>query len=121
MEQVTLIATATFGLEMVVKQEVKALGFADLRVTDGKVAFAATLADIPRANMWLRCADRVLLKVGAFTAVTFDDLFEQTKALPWERWIPVDGRFPVSGKSVKSLRCVHSPGRSPAGKRTSWC
>lgn len=107
MEQVTLIATATFGLEMVVKQEVKALGFADLRVTDGKVAFAATLADIPRANMWLRCADRVLLKVGAFTAVTFDDLFEQTKALPWERWIPVDGRFPVSGKSVKSaLRSV---------------
>ncbi|MCB8967651.1 MAG: class I SAM-dependent RNA methyltransferase [Ardenticatenaceae bacterium] len=107
MDEITLVATATFGLETVVKHEVKALGFDDLRVADGKIEFAATAADIPRANLWLRCADRVLLKVGAFTAVTFDDLFEQTKALPWEQWIPIDGRFPVIGKSVKStLRSV---------------
>lgn len=102
MPEITLIATATFGLETVVKQEVKALGFENLHVSDGKVEFTATLADIPRTNLWLRCADRVLLKVGAFTAVTFDDLFEQTKALPWEQWIPQNGRFPVIGKSVKS-------------------
>jgi putative N6-adenine-specific DNA methylase len=52
--------------------------------------------------LWLRCADRVLLKMGEFTAVTFDDLFEQTKALPWEDWITQDGRFPVNAKTVKS-------------------
>lgn len=102
MKTVTLIATATFGLETLVKQEVKALGFDDLRVSEGKVEFDAALADIPRANLWLRCADRVLLKMGEFTAVTFDQLFEQTKALPWEAWITRDGHFTVNAKTNKS-------------------
>lgn len=98
----TLLATATFGLEKVVKNELKTLGFAKTRGFDGGVEFDGELVDIARANMWLRCADRVLLKLGAFTAVTFDELFEQTKALPWEQWIPVDGKFDVRGKSNKS-------------------
>ncbi len=102
MESITLIATATFGLEMLVKHEVKALGFALTQVSNGQVAFAATLADIPQANLWLRCADRVLLKMGEFTAVSFDDLFEQTKAIPWETLITKDGQFTVNAKSVKS-------------------
>jgi len=102
MNKITLIATSTFGLEMLVKNEVKALGFKDIKVSDGRVEFEATLEDIPRTNLWLRCADRVLLKIGEFKALDFDDLFDKTKALPWERWITEDGKFTVNGKSVKS-------------------
>ncbi|MEM7798276.1 MAG: class I SAM-dependent RNA methyltransferase [Chloroflexota bacterium] len=104
MENVTLIATLTFGLEAVVKYEILNLGFPkeEVKVSDGKVEFEATLADIPRANLWLRSADRVLVKIGQFEATTFDDLFEQTKALPWEAWIPANGSFPVIGKAHKS-------------------
>ncbi len=98
----TLIATCSFGLEAVVKRELQALGFRDLRVSDGKVEVAATLADIPALNLWLRSADRVLLKMGEFEAKDFDALFEQTYALPWEAWIPADGKFTVTGTSVKS-------------------
>ncbi len=101
-EKITLIATLTAGLESTVKYELRQLGFEKVRASEGKVEFEGTWADIPKANLWLRCADRVLLKVGAFTATTFDDLFEQTKALPWEAIIPADAEFPVIGKAVKS-------------------
>ena len=100
--KITLIATLTFGLESVVKYEVKQLGFEKVKVSDGKVEFEATIADIPKANLWLRSADRVLLKMGEFKALTFEELFDQTKAIPWEDWIPVDGEFPVLGKAQKS-------------------
>ena len=61
------------------------------------------MEDIPKANLWLRTADRVFVKMGEFKALTFDELFEQTKALPWEKWIPPDGKFPIyKAKSVKS-------------------
>jgi putative N6-adenine-specific DNA methylase len=102
MNKITLIAILTFGLEAVVKREVEALGFENITVSDGKVEFEATPNDIPTVNLWLRSADRVLLKMGEFQAVTFDELFEQTKALPWEDWITEDGKFTVTGKSVKS-------------------
>ncbi|MEM7348557.1 MAG: class I SAM-dependent RNA methyltransferase [Chloroflexota bacterium] len=102
MDKITLIATMTFGFEAVVKREVQALGFEITSVSTGKVEFEATPEDIPTANLWLRCADRILLKLGEFEAFTFDELFEQTKALPWEAWITKDGRFTVTGKSVKS-------------------
>jgi putative N6-adenine-specific DNA methylase len=102
MKTITLIATLSFGLEAVVKRELLALGFENVRASDGKVEFEATPEDIPTANLWLRSADRVLLKMGSFRAVTFDELFEQTKALPWEDWITKDGKFTVTGKSVKS-------------------
>jgi putative N6-adenine-specific DNA methylase len=102
MDKVELIATATFGLESVVAEEVKNLGYTDMRVDNGKVTFTADISAIPRANLWLRTADRVRLKIGEFTATTFDELFEKTKALPWSDWIPEDGAFPVEGKSVKS-------------------
>lgn len=102
MKTVTLIATAKFGLEMLVKQELQALGFADLQVSNGRVQFPAALADIPRTNLWLRTADRVLLKMAEFHTTSFDDLFEQTKDLPWEEWITEDGRFTVKATAVKS-------------------
>lgn len=101
-EKITLIAICTAGLEKMVKVELRDLGFENQQGGEGFVEFEATLADIPRANLWLRTADRVLLKLGEFEATTFDDLFEQTKALPWEQWIPRDGEFPVIGKSRKS-------------------
>ncbi|MFY0546154.1 THUMP domain-containing class I SAM-dependent RNA methyltransferase [Brevibacillus sp. H7] len=102
MQKVELIATATFGLESVVADEVRGLGYEDVKVDNGKVTFTADLSAIPRANMWLRTADRVRLKIGEFHATTFDELFEKTKALPWSDWIPEDAAFPVEGKSVKS-------------------
>lgn len=102
MTKIRLIATSTFGLELPVKQEVKRLGFENLSVSPGRIEFDATPADIAKANLWLRCADRVRLKVGEFEATTFEELFEQTKALPWERWITQEGKFTVTGKSVKS-------------------
>lgn len=104
-EQITLIATAAMGLEALVAREVKNLGY-EPQTENGKVTFEAPISAIPRTNLWLRVADRVKLKVGEFKAETFDELFEHTKALPWERFIPEDGKFPVSGKSVKST--LHS-------------
>lgn len=102
MQDITLIAICTFGLEAVVKRELQALGFEDLKASDGKVEFKARLDDIPKANLWLRSADRVLLKMGQFKALTFDELFEGTKALPWGDWITEDGKFTVTGLAVKS-------------------
>ncbi len=102
MKKITLIATLSFGLEAVVKRELQALGFHDLRVSDGKVEFDATPEDIPTLNLWLRSANRVLLKMGEFEAKDFDTLYEQTYAISWDHWIHEDGKFAVNGVSVKS-------------------
>ncbi|MCR3955704.1 MAG: class I SAM-dependent RNA methyltransferase [Gudongella sp.] len=102
MDIIDLIATTTFGLEAVTKRELIDLGMDDINVENGRVSFKGTLRDIPRANLWLRTAERVLVKMGEFKAMSFEDLFEKTKALPWEEWIPEEGNFIVEGKSVKS-------------------
>ena len=102
MGKLHLIATSAFGIEAVVGRELEKLGFSDRYVENGKVTFSGDESDICKANLWLRTADRVLLKMGEFKALTFDELFEKTKALPWEEWIPEDGEFPVEGKSVDS-------------------
>jgi putative N6-adenine-specific DNA methylase len=102
MDKITLIATLSFGLEAVVKRELFALGFKNIKAFNGKVEFDATPEEIPKANIWLRSADRVLLKMASFQALTFDELFEQTRAISWETWITKDGKFTVTGKSVKS-------------------
>lgn len=102
MDKINLITICKFGLEKLVKYEVSNLGFAEPVVSDGKIEFEAALTDIPRLNLWLRYADRLLIKVGEFPALTFEDLYEQTRALPWETWATPDGRFPVDAKSVKS-------------------
>lgn len=102
MNGVNLIATAAFGLESVVARELRNLGFEDLQVENGRVLFPSDVAGIARANLWSRCCDRIQLNMGEFEARSFDELFEKTKALPWEDWIPLRGEFPVQGKSVKS-------------------
>ena len=102
MDKVTLIATSTMGLEALVAREVRALGYEDVTVDNGKITYTADSSAIPRSNLWLRTADRVKLKVGDFKATSFDELFEKTKKLPWADIIPVNGEFPVIGKSVKS-------------------
>ncbi len=102
MSKITLVAINSFGLEAIVKRELQTLGFERLQVSNGQVEFEAEIGQIPIPNLWLRSADRVLLKIGEFRADTFDELFEQTKALPWEDWIGPNAQFPVVGKSVKS-------------------
>ena len=97
-----LIATATFGLEAVVKREIEALGYRIIRSEDAKITYMGDERAIVRSNLWLRCADRVLLKMGEFKALEFEELFQQTKAIAWEDIIPADGRFTVTGTSVKS-------------------
>lgn len=97
-----LIATTAFGLEAVVAKELKDLGYVDQMVENGRVTFRGDEAAICRTNLWLRSADRVLVKAGEFDATTFEELFQGAKALPWPDWLPLDAEFPVDGKSVKS-------------------
>ncbi|EII6298604.1 class I SAM-dependent RNA methyltransferase [Staphylococcus pseudintermedius] len=96
-----LLAVCPMGLESIVAKEVQDLGY-DTRVENGRIYFEGDASAIVKANLWLRTADRVKLIVGQFEAVTFDSLFEQTKNLPWEQFIPTDGQFPVQGHSLKS-------------------
>lgn len=105
MKNYQLVATAAAGIEALVGKELKQLGY-ECQVENGKVYFRGTDEDIAKTNLWLRTADRIKIVMGTFTAKTFDSLFEQTKAIPWEQILPVDAEFPVSGKSVKST--LHS-------------
>jgi putative N6-adenine-specific DNA methylase len=102
MEKIELIATTTFGLEAIVRRELEDLNFEIKEVENGKVTFYSDYQGIAKANLWLRCADRVLWKFGEFKATSFDELFDQTLALPWSDYIPKDGKFTVLGQSVKS-------------------
>ncbi len=103
MSKLELIAPCHFGLEAVLKREITDLGYPITSVEDGRVTFLGEEEAIARANLFLRTAERVMLKVGSFRAETFDELFEGTKALEWERYIPADGKFWVKkAASVKS-------------------
>lgn len=98
-----LIAPCHFGMEAVLKREIQKLGYDILKVEDGKVTFAGDETAIVRANIFLRTTERILIKIGSFKATTFDELFEGTKALPWEQFIPEDGKFWVAkATSIKS-------------------
>lgn len=103
MNRIELIAPCHFGLEAVLKREILDLGYEISSVEDGRVTFQGDAEAVCRANIFLRTAERVLLKVGSFQAVSFEELFEKTKALPWEAYIPKDGKFWVTkASSVKS-------------------
>ena len=103
MSRIELVAPCHFGLEAVLKREIQDLGYEILQVEDGKVTFCGDENAVCRANIFLRTAERILLKVGKLKAVTFDELFEQIKDLPWEDYIPSDGKFWVAkASSVKS-------------------
>ena len=103
MDRFELIAPCHFGLEAVMKREVIDLGYEITEVEDGKVTFEGDAEAIAYANMFLRTTERILLKVGQFKATTYDELFEATKALPWERYIPQHGKFWIAkAHSIKS-------------------
>ncbi len=105
MKKFNLIATCAAGVEALVGNELRDLGY-EVQVENGRVRFEGTKKDIATTNLWLRVADRIKIVIGEFEAKTFDDLFEQTKALPWDQYIPMDGKFPIAGKSIKST--LHS-------------
>lgn len=103
MEKMEWIAPCHFGLESVLKREIQDLGYEIVQVEDGRVTFRGGMDAVCRANIFLRTAERILLKAGCFRAVTFEELFQQTKDIPWERYIPENGRFWVTkAASVKS-------------------
>lgn len=102
MEKIRLAAISAFGLEAVVKRELKDLGYENVVTDNGWMYFDAEIEDIPKLNINLRCADRVMLVMGQFEVYSFEELFDKTYELPWEKWIAEDGRFTVKGKSVKS-------------------
>lgn len=101
MKKYNLIATAAAGIEAIVGNELKHLGY-EVQVENGRVRFQGTIEDVLETNLWLRTADRVKIVVGEFYARSFEELFEQTKALPWDEFLPLDANFPVAGKSQKS-------------------
>lgn len=102
MDKFEIIIPCLFGMEKFVTQELRRLGYETSRVEDGKVTFIGDLDAVCRANLWLRCGERVLIKVGEFDAVTFDELFEKTKSLDWTVWLDKNSAFPVKGFCLKS-------------------
>ena len=98
-----LVAPCHFGLEAVLKREIIDLGYEISYVEDGKVCFIGDAEAICRANLFIRTAERILIHIGSFHAETFEELFEGTKKLPWEDYIPENGRFWVAkATSIKS-------------------
>ena len=104
MKQFEFVAPCHFGMEAVLKRELMDLGYKIALVEDGRVTFKGDLDSICRANIFLRTAERILLCIGRFKAETFDELFENTKGIPWEDFIPADGKFWVG----YSINCKKS-------------
>ena len=102
MEQFEIVVPVMFGIEAVCAREIKNLGYETTKVEDGRITFLGDAEAVARANICLRTAERILIKVGEFSAVTFDELFEKTKELPWENWITKHNAFPVKGFSRNS-------------------
>src|SRR5262245_23324923 len=96
---IELLATAAGGTEAVVKRELAALGYEARTVVPGRLAFRSDASAICRTNLWLRAAERVLIHMGSFQAPDFGQLFDETTAIAWERWVPRDAEFPVDGRS----------------------
>ena len=90
MSRIELIAPCHFGLESVLKKEILDLGYEIVQVEDGRITFAGEEDAVARANMFIRTAERIMIKCGSFKAVTFDELFEGTKSVPWERYLTRD-------------------------------
>lgn len=101
-------APCHFGMEAILKREIINLGYEIVRVEDGRVSFKGDASAIARANVFLRTAERVLLSVGRFKAYSFDELFEKTKALPWEEYLPADGKFWVKKASTTKSKLFSS-------------
>ena len=103
MQELEFIAPCHFGLEAVLKREITDLGYEIVSVEDGRITFKGDVTALAKANIFIRTAERIMIKVGSFKATTFDELFEGTKALPWEEYLPKDAKFWVTkATSVKS-------------------
>lgn len=108
LDRVELIAPCHFGLESVLKKEILELGYEIVSVEDGRITFAGDVEAIARANVFIRTAERIMLKCGSFKATTFDELFEGTKAIPWENILTRDAKFWVS-KATSNKSALFSP------------
>lgn len=102
MNRINCCVPCLFGLEALVAQELKNIGAEEIQSENGRVFFSGTRETVIDANLWLRTGQRVEIVLGKFPARTFDELFEGVRALPWENWIPEDGRFPVKGHALNS-------------------
>ena len=99
----TLISPCFFGMEKMLANEIKNLGFEIVKTEDGRVTYKTDEYGIAKANMWLRCAERVHLKIAEFEAKSFDELFEGTKRINWAKYIPYGAQFPITkASSIKS-------------------
>ncbi len=95
-------APCYFGLESAAAFDFKRIGAENLQVSDGRITFSGDERLLAAANVWSRCAERILIRLAAFPAATFDELFDGVKAIPWEDYIPKNGKFPVKGSSLSS-------------------
>ena len=102
MDKFEIVVTTLLGIEGITANEIRKLGYETKTVEDGRVTFIGDFSAVCRANMWLRTCERVLIKIGEFSAFSFDELFEKTKKLPWSEWIPKNAAFPVKGYSLRS-------------------
>lgn len=102
MDKFEIIVTTLFGVEAITANEIRKLGYPTSNVSDGRITFLGDLMAVCRANMWIRTGERVLIKIGEFKAVTFDELFDQTAKIKWADWLPKDCAFPVKGFTFKS-------------------
>ncbi|WP_331680463.1 class I SAM-dependent RNA methyltransferase [Peptostreptococcus porci] len=99
----TLISPCFFGMEKMLANEIKSLGFEIEKIEDGRITYKTDEYGIAKANIWLRCAERVNLKVAEFTAKSFEELYDKTRRIDWSRFIPYGSQFPVSkASSIKS-------------------
>lgn len=106
MREFEIIASSTFGLEAIVKREVEALGYEITDSRNGRITYKGDERALVRSNLWLRCADRVYVKLGEFIAKTFEELFQKTGKIAWEEWLPENANFSVIGSSARSV--LHS-------------
>ena len=103
MKNYTLVAPCFFGVEKMLAREIKNLGYEIIKTEDGRVTYKTDEYGIAKSNMYLRCAERVHLKVAEFEARSFDELFEETKRINWAKYIPFGAQFPISkASSIKS-------------------
>ena len=103
MDKFKIVTPCHFGVESVLKREITDLGYDIVQVEDGRVTFEGDALAVCRANVFLRTAERVMIQVGRVKATTYDQLFEAVKALDWQEFIPVDGKFWVKkAGTVKS-------------------
>lgn len=103
MKNYTLISPCFFGMEKMLAREITNLGYEIIKTEDGTITYKTDEFGIAKSNMWLRCAERVHLKIAEFEAKSFDELFENTKRINWSRYIPYGAQFPISkASSIKS-------------------